>query len=150
MSTDNTPDWSTPEGLAAIKDAIAATIPGWRAPAAYAVGISSASSSPEPEFAHINRPGGAHNLPGVVLAKVLGHDGSTATVPLTQVQLEAAVHSLAPAEACTTVEHPNLAAWRTVLGELRSNPARTACAVFVQDLDDPASSETDGALRALL
>ncbi len=64
MSTDNTPDWSTPEGLAAIKDAIAATIPGWRAPAAYAVGISSASSSPEPEFAHINRPGRRTTCPG--------------------------------------------------------------------------------------
>ena len=72
-----------------------------------------------------------HDLPGVVLAKVLGHDGSTATVPLTQAQLEAAVDSLAPAEACTTVEHPNLAAWRTVLGELAptrpARPTRSSC-----------------------
>jgi hypothetical protein len=34
------------------------------------------------------------------------------------------------AEACTRLDHPNLAAWRPVLGELRSNPARTAYAVF--------------------
>ena len=144
------PDWSTPEGLAAIKDAIAETIPGWSPPTAYAVGISSATSSPEPEFPHVNRPGGGHNLPGVVLAKVLGHDGSTATVELTTAQLEAAAESLAPAEACTTSEHPNLAAWREVLGELRSNPARTAYAVFVRDLDDPVTSEADAALRTLL
>ena len=144
------PDWSTPEGLKAIKESVAATIPGWRPPIAYAVGISSASSSPEPEFPYVNRPGGGHNLPGVMLAKVIGHDGSTATIELTSAQLEATVESLAPAEACTVVDHPNLAAWRQVLGELRSNPARTAYAVFLEDLDDPVTSEADAALRALL
>lgn len=143
-------DWSTPEGLKAIKESIAATIPGWQAPALYAVGVSSASSSPEPEFPHVNPPGGSHNLPGVVLAKVVGHDGSTATIELSAPQLEAAVEALAPAEACTTVDHPNLAAWRRVLGELRANPARTAYAVFVRDVDDPVTSEADAALRALL
>lgn len=144
------PDWSTPEGLKAIKEQVAATIPGWQAPTAYAVGISSASSSPEPDFPHVNRPGGAHNLPAVVLAKVLGHDGSTATLELTGAQLEAAAEALEPAEECTTVDHPNLAAWRHVLAELRSNPARTAYAVYVADLDDPVTSEADAALRALL
>lgn len=143
-------DWSTPEGLKAIKESIAATLPGWQAPAVYAVGVSSASSSPEPEFPHVNPPGGSHNLPGVVLAKVVGHDGSTATIELSIRQLEAAVEALAPAEACTTVDHPNLAAWRRVLGELRGNPARTAYAVFVRDVDDPVTSEADAALRALL
>ena len=143
-------DWSTPEGLKAITESIAATIPGWRALALYAVGLSSASSSPEPEFPHVNPPGGSHNLPGVVLAKVVGHDGSTATIELSAPQLEAAVEALAPAEACTTVDHPNLAAWRRVLGELRSNPARTAYAVFVRDVDDPVTSEADAALHALL
>ena len=68
-----TADWSTPEGLAAIKDALAATIEGWTPPVAYAVGISSASSSPELAFPHVNAPGGTHGLPAVVLAKLLGH-----------------------------------------------------------------------------
>ena len=144
------PDWTSPDGLKAIKESVAATIPGWRAPIAYAVGLSSASSSPEPDFPHVNRPGGGHHLPAVVLAKVVGHDGSTATLELTSAQLEATVESLAPAEACTVVDHPNLAAWRQILGELRSNPARTAYAVFIEDLDDPVTSEADGALRALL
>lgn len=144
------PDWTTPEGLKAIKESVAATIPGWRPPTAYAVGVSSASSSPEPDFPHVNRPGGGHNLPGVMLAKVIGHDGSTATLELTSAQLEATVESLAPAEACTVVDHPNLAAWRQVLGDLRSNPARTAYAVFVEDLGDPVTSEADAVLRALL
>ena len=43
-------DWSTPEGLAAIKDHLAAQIEGWCPPIAYAVGLSSASSSGEWEF----------------------------------------------------------------------------------------------------
>jgi hypothetical protein len=144
------PDWSTPEGLAAIKDALAATIEGWEPPVAYAVGISSASSSPELEFPHVNAPGGNHGLPAVVLAKLLGHANGSQTYELSRAQLEAAVETLRPAEACTTLEHPNLAAWRTVLGELGANPARTAYAVFVADLDDPVGSEADATLRTLL
>lgn len=141
-------DWSTPEGLAAIRDHLASRIEGWRPPVAYAVGLSSASSSAEWEFGHVNTPGGRHGLPAVVLASVLGHDGSTATLDLTTAQLGAAVESLEPAEACTSLDHPNLAAWRQALAEAGSNPARSLVAVFVADLDDPVSSEADGAMRA--
>ena len=38
--------------------------------------------------------------------------------------------------------------WRVALAEAQSNPARTLLAVFVADLDDPVSSEADGAMRA--
>ena len=141
-------DWSTPDGLAAIRAHLAARIDGWRQPVAHAVGLSPASSSPEWVFAHVNTPGGAHGLAAVVLASVLGHDGSTATVPVSRAQLAAAVESLEPARACTSVEHPNLAAWQQVLLELEGNPAREAQAVFVADLDDPVTSEADGSMRA--
>ncbi|KRE44042.1 hypothetical protein [Knoellia sp. Soil729] len=141
-------DWSTPDGLEAIRDHLAAKIEGWRPPVAYAVGLSPASSSPEWGFAHINEPEGRHGLPAVILATVLGHDGSTATLDVSVSQLSAAVESLAPAEACTELDHPNLAAWRSALAEAQSNPARTLLAVFVADLDDPVSSEADGAMRA--
>ena len=142
-------DWSTPEGLVAIRDHLAARLDTWREPVAYAVGLSPASSSPEWVFAHVNVPGGRHGLPAVVLATILGHDGSTASLPLGRSQLAAAVESLAPAEACTSVDHPNLAAWREVLAELEGNPAREAVAVFVADLDDPVTSEADGSMRAI-
>lgn len=141
-------DWSTPDGLVAIRDHLAAKVEGWRPPIAYAVGLSPASSSPEWGFAHVNEPGGRHGLPAVILATVLGHDGSTATLDVSTSQLSAAVESLAPAEACTELDHPNLAAWRSALAEAQSNPARTLIAVFVADLDDPVSSEADGAMRA--
>ncbi len=141
-------DWSTPDGLDAIREHLAARIDGWCQPVAHAVALSPASSSPEWQFAHVNGPGGRHGLPAVVLATVLGHDGSTATLPVSRAQLAAAVESLAPAEACTDLDHPNLAAWREVLSELEGNPAREAQAVFVADLDDPVSSDADGSMRA--
>ena len=141
-------DWSTPEGLEAIREYLAARIRGWRQPVAHAVALSPASSSPEWVFAHVNAPGGRHGLPAVVLASVIGHDGSTATLPLSRHDLAAAVTSLEPALACTSVDHPNLAAWREVLADLEGNPAREAVAVFVADLGDPVGSEADGSMRA--
>lgn len=141
-------DWSTPDGLAAIRDHLAGRLAVWRPPVAYAVALSSASSSPEWVFPHVNAPGGRHGLAAVVLGTVLGHDGTTASLPVSRAQLAAAVESLAPAEACTSLEHPNLMAWREVLTELEGNPAREAQAVFVADLDDPVTSEVDGAMRA--
>ncbi len=141
-------DWSTPAGLAAIKEHLAGRIDGWVQPVAHAVGVSSASSNPDWEFPHVNVPGGRHGLAAAVLASVLRHDGSTATLPMTSAHLEAAIEALAPAEACTELEHPNLAAWRTALGHADDNPARELIAVFVADLDDPASSDADGSMRA--
>jgi hypothetical protein len=46
----------------------------------------------------------------------LGHDGSTAAIPLTRLQLEQAIACLAPAVACTYYDHPNLAEWRRSTG----------------------------------
>jgi len=140
--------WSTPDGLDAIRDHLAARLADWRPPVAFAVALSPASSSPEWVFPHVNVPGGRHGLPAVALATVLEHDGTTASLAVSKAQLAAAVESLAPAEACTSLQHPNLAAWREVLTELEGNPAREAKAVFVADLDDPVTSEVDGSMRA--
>jgi hypothetical protein len=144
------PDWTTPEGLAAIRDQLAATIDGWQAPVAYGVGLTPASSSAELEFPHVNAPGGRHGLAAVVLAKIVGHTSGNATYELSRSQLAAAVETLKPAEACTSLDHPNLAAWRQALAELDGNPARTAYAVFVGDLDEPVASEAEATLRTLL
>lgn len=141
-------DWSTPAGLAAIRDHLAGRIDGWIQPVAWAVGITPASSDPDWEYHHLNAPGGRHGLAAVVLASVLRHDGSTATLPLSVSQLDAAAEGLEPARACTELDHPNLGAWRALLAEIEGNPARELVAVFVADLDDPVSSDADGAMRA--
>ncbi|MHA7125404.1 hypothetical protein ACRTEC_03315 [Janibacter indicus] len=141
-------DWSTPEGLAAIRAHLAERLDGWTSPAAWAVGITPATSDPDVQFPHVNLPGGSHGLAAVVLASVLRHDGATATLDVSVDQLQAAVEGLEPAQACTTVEHPNVGAWRGLLTEARDNPARELVAVFVADLDDPVSSDADGEMRA--
>ena len=111
-------------------------------------GPSPASSSPEWVFAHVNTPGASPRA---------GRRGARERAPPRRVdrhpaglraQLAAAVESLAPARACTSVDHPNLAAWQQVLLELEGNPAREAEALFVADLDDPVTSEADGSMRA--
>lgn len=141
-------DWGTPAGLTAIKEHLAGQVEGWVWPVAWAVGISSASSAPDWQFPHVNRPGGSHGLAAVVLGTVLRHDGSTATLPLTTSHLQAAIEGLAPARACAEVEHPNLAAWQGLLDDMGANPARELVAVFVAGRDDPVSSDADGAMRA--
>ena len=142
-------DWSTLEGLHAVRESLAATIPGWTAPAVYAVGIGPGAGSREVGFPYVNSDG-RHQLPAVVLAKVLGHGGGTATYDLSADQLGEAVKTLAPAEACTEVEHPNLRAWRALLRQAAEVPSLTLTAVFVGDLADPAASEADATLRALV
>ncbi|QNF94577.1 hypothetical protein [Janibacter sp. YB324] len=141
-------DWSTPEGLAAIRAHLAERLDGWTPPVAWAVGITPATSDPDVQFPHVNLPGGSHGLAAVVLASVLRHDGATATLDVSVDQLQAAVEGLEPAQACTTVEHPNIGAWRGLLTEARDNPVRELVAVFVADLDDPVSSDADGEMRA--
>ncbi|WP_019284358.1 hypothetical protein ACF3NS_07205 [Arsenicicoccus cauae] len=141
-----TEQWDTPDKLAAMRDATEATVPGWRRPALWAVGISAASSEPEWEFPCVNR--GAGYLPAVVLGRLVRHSRTTETLPVSAEVLRRAVDDLSPAEACTSVDHPNLVAWRWLLGEIESNPARDLVVVYVDDLDDPVSSEADGELRA--
>ena len=74
-------DWSTPEGLAAIREHLAARIDGWRrrsrTPWASAPPRRRRSGSSPTS----TRRAARHGLPAVVLATVLGHDGSTATCP---------------------------------------------------------------------
>jgi hypothetical protein len=143
-----TASWSTPEQLAAAQETIAASIEGWRPPAAFAVGLTSATSSAEFEFPHINV--GSGYLPAAVLAKTIGYASGTSTHTLSIAELTHAINGLSPAEACTTVEHPNLTAWREILREVESNPYRSIVAVFLGDLDDPVSSDADGSLRTQL
>ena len=133
-------EWSTIDGLAAIRERLGAQIDGWEFPASYALAVDG-------DFPHVNAPGGMHKLPAVVLGTVLKHDGSTATLEVSRQQLDEAITALAPAAACTAVDHPNLAAWRSIAERLDVNGG-TVRAVFVRSVDDPVGSELDAALRA--
>ncbi len=143
-------DWSTPELIAAARDAIAASIEGWQEPVVYAVGLTSATSSAEVEFPVINVGDDFHRLPALVLAKTIGYAHGTSTHVLSVAELTHAVTGLAPAEACDAYAHVNLQAWRGMLTEVESNPYRSIIAVFIADLEDPVTSEADASLRTQL
>ena len=140
MAAMATEDWSSRAGLREIARTRSERITGWRAPVAFVVGYE---SDGDWVFPHINRPGGTHGLPAVILAAVLGYAAGTAEFAMTSAQLAEAIAELEPAEAATDVDHPNLGAWRTIKA---AEPARIA-AVFVGNLDDPLAGPVDTALR---
>lgn len=134
-------EWSTLDGLAAIRQRLESLIDGWAPPATYGIAIDG-------EFPHVNLPGGRHGLAAVMLATVLKHDGTTATIEMNRQQLDEAITALSPAAACKDVEHPNLVAWRSIRDRLDEQRGGSLTAVFVRDLADPVTSEADAMLRA--
>lgn len=68
--------WTTDEDLLAAGLRFAEKIPGYVTPAAYGVARLDGRKL---TFGHINRPGGTHLLPAVVLASVCGYVAHTAT-----------------------------------------------------------------------
>ena len=130
--------WSTDEDLRAARLRFVERLPGYEQPVAYGVGRL---DDGELVLGHVNRPGGQHLLPAVVLASVCGHSSGTATHVLTADQMAEAVARLAPAEAATHWDHPNLWSWRSLVNGGSSDS--TYVVFFVQNLDDPAVNEHD-------
>lgn len=128
--------WETVDQIAAARERLIADLPGWHLPAAY--GIATRHDTGALTFARTNV--GVHPLPAAVMATVLGHSGESASYVLDSTSLALMIRLLAPAEACTAYDHPNLATWREVQKTL--NAGGTALAVFLKDLtytgDDPA------------
>lgn len=122
--------------LAALRDQYAARVPGWQPPVTWALVVDG-------EVAVVNAPGGKHGLSALSLAVALGHDGSTATLPVTREQAAEAARLLAPAAVDASMPHPNLVAFRA-----GGTGGHVLQAVFVRDLADPVTSPADAALRA--
>ncbi len=138
--------WTTPEEIAAARERMEAAIGGYERPAAYALGLAREDGAAAGGvFPLINS--GANFLPAVVLATVCGHVRGTASYVLDEQRLQRAIDLLAPAEACTDYEHPNLVAWRQVRAELANQPSAQVIAVFLGDLEP---SPTDGPYERLL
>jgi hypothetical protein len=138
--------WTTTEEIAAARERMEDAIDGYERPAAYALGRTVTSGpAPGDVFPVVNR--GEAFLPAVVLATVCGHVRGTATYVLDGERLQQAIDLLAPAAACTALEHPNLAAWRRLRAELTDRPDARVVAVFLGDLQP---SPTDGHHERLL
>ncbi|GAA1673646.1 hypothetical protein GCM10009830_19950 [Glycomyces endophyticus] len=128
--------WETVEQITTARERLIAALPGWELPAAY--GIATVAPDGTVAFARANI--GVHPLPAVVLSTVLGHVAGSAAFLLDATSLAQAIRLLAPAEACTAYEHPNLATWRDVQKAVADGD--TVVAVFLSDRDywgdDPA------------
>jgi 2,3,4,5-tetrahydropyridine-2-carboxylate N-succinyltransferase len=145
-------NYETLAGLNAWRESIEKSIPAYVRPAAYAVGL--ATIAPNGQILDTRYPvvnTDKHLLPGAVLAQVLGRTKGTATHRLDHTQLQEAVATLAPAEACHEIDHPNLAAWRVML-DLAAQPhppggQRVVVAAFIDAFTDPPVDAHDVYLR---
>lgn len=141
---------ATTEDIGRARDALAASIDGWTAPAAWAVGIATIGPSGsvlDVAYPVVNRD--APSLSAVAVAAEVGQVAGTRTHRLSPAQLAGAIQRVAPAEA-VDVPHPNLAAWRTLL-DLVEVPAaggtRQLVAAFIGDLSDDPVDAIDAYLR---
>jgi hypothetical protein len=116
----------TAEEVFAFRESLQATLTGYVQPRAYGVGVH----APQGWHFPVTNTDGFHRLPAVVLAAVLGHRHGTRAHALSPAQLGQAIDILAPVEACTAFEHPNLWSWRALLA---AHPAGPFVAVFVDD-----------------
>jgi hypothetical protein len=99
--------WVSVEQIAAARERFEAGNVGYQAPSAHGLIVNG-------EIAVWNICN--HLLPPAVLCSILGHDGSTAAIPVPPAELDQAIEALAPAEFCTDYDHPNLEAWRRARG----------------------------------
>jgi hypothetical protein len=136
-----TEQWRTPEEIDAARARFERAIPGWQRPAAWAIGR--AADDETTLFERINVA--ESYLSAVVLATVVGHANGSGSYPLTAVELDRAIALLAPAEACSSMSHPNLHAMRGLREDLE--PGGVAVVVFVGDLSDRTD---DPGVRSLL
>lgn len=117
--------WETIEAVDAARAGMEAAL-GWERPAAWGL------LTPDGAVVRANVRGGY--LPGVALATVVGYRGGSVSYGLDASAIGKAIALAAPAEACTDIPHPNLAALRLLSGA-------DAVVAFVSEagfLEDPA------------
>jgi hypothetical protein len=111
--------WETVEQINAARDRLERDL-GWKRPAAWGL------VTRDGDVLRANVETGY--LPAVAVATVLGHTGGSVELALKPSDIERAIAIGEPAEACTDIPHPNMAALRLLAdGE--------AVAVFVDEAD---------------
>ena len=142
--------WVTVEDLVREMEALEASMPGWEHPEAYALGVELPGGVVD--WRVVNYPN-EHQLPALVLGKILGYRNGSATYHFDLDVLDQAIGLLEPAGACDVFEHPNLWAWQRLRVELAESEPPTGArivTVLIGDRHDPVSSNADGELRASL
>lgn len=119
---------------------------GWKSPAAYALGIERAGAI---EWRMTNYPN-SHQLPAVVLGKVLGYRSGSASFLLDLQSLDEAIATLEPAGACPAFEHPNLWAWQQLRTEITGGQLPEDIEIVVVFIGAAFEPTHDKRVRALL
>jgi 2,3,4,5-tetrahydropyridine-2-carboxylate N-succinyltransferase len=141
---------NTVEEIAAARQTLEASMPDYRSPAAFGIGISTVAPSGvvlDAWYPHVNV--GQHGYPAAAAASVLGYTSNTRTFALSPDDLDRMIAEIEAAET-VDVPHPNLVSWRA-LRKIVTAPAhggtRQLVAAFIGSLDDPPSDPVDGYLR---
>ncbi|MFN0029537.1 MAG: hypothetical protein ACKV2O_20475 [Acidimicrobiales bacterium] len=140
--------WVTVEELQEAKAAMVAKMEGLVVPTVYAFGYRGADGAFV--FPVLNHDG-SHQLPAVVLAKVLGYRRGSRSYPMDLSTLDTAIEVLEPAGACAAYDHPNLWAWQQLREDIRNGMVPDSVevvAVLLGDAEDPPGDEACAALRA--
>jgi hypothetical protein len=137
--------WETVEAINAARTAMEVAL-DWERPAAWGL------LTPDGAVVRANVRGAY--LPGVALAGAVGHRAGSRAYRLTAEGIEQVLAAIAPAEACTAVEHPNIAALR-LLGDgamvafiaeedFLGDPADVHIAALLADLRRGRQENADG------
>ena len=118
--------WETIEAVNAARAAMEERL-GWEQPMAWGL------LTPDGAVVRANVRGGY--LPAVAVATVVGHRSGSRSYPLTASAIAEAIAMAEPAEACTEIPHPNVAALRLLSGG-DAVVAYVSEADFVEDVED--------------
>jgi hypothetical protein len=130
--------WSTVEQITAkLAEFEAALGPHWERPLAWGVMHQDHDGRIVVDRAEVGTQ--RHLLAMVVLATVVGHGHGTTVTRIDAATLDRAIAMLAPAEACTAYEHPNLRTWRRLREEI--GDSGSAVAVLTQSIEIAESQE---------
>ena len=146
------PVYETIQKIHAARDALEAAIDGYQRPAAFGLGVATRGPSGDILDVSYPRPNvDTSSFVAAALATASGHVSGTQSYELTPEAIDSLIEIVEPAEACTDVEHPNVAAARAIRS-MQDAPAprgggRVVVAAFIQDLDDDPVDAVDAYLR---
>lgn len=139
-------EWHTAAEVLSAKAALIDSMPGWTTPLAYALGV--VADSGEVEWRVTNHRN-EHELPAVVLGKVLGYRSGSMSYTVDLDTFDEAIAALEPAGACDAFEHPNLWAWQRLRAEIAAGEVPVDCEIVVVFVTSPHPTPGDERVASL-
>ena len=119
-------DLATVEGIQDAMRSVGLALEGFVPPTLHGSGVLTPGGAVQVEM--VNKAG--HDFPAMLLAALCDYRSGERAIEMSVDQVERAVKAMAPAEACSAYQHPNIAAWRRIASHVRGSPGSAAVAVF--------------------